>query len=87
MNLEQEIENIKLRNQKVEADKAWEISWSRKILIAILTYIVILLFFLVAKLPDPFINPLVPTAGFILSTLTVGLIKKLWLKKVYKNKT
>ena len=30
MDLEKEIEQIKLRNKKVELDKAWETSWTRK---------------------------------------------------------
>jgi len=83
-NINQEIEKIQKRNKKVEADKAWETSWTRKILIGILTYIVIVLFFIAANLPNPFINPIVPTLGFILSTLTLGLFKKAWLKKHIK---
>lgn len=39
--LEKEIPQIKERNKRVEADKAWETSTSRKIIIAIATYIVI----------------------------------------------
>ena len=35
--LENEIENIKQRNKRVELDKAWETSWTRKICICILT--------------------------------------------------
>ena len=31
--LEQEINNIKERNKRVEAGKAWETSWARRILI------------------------------------------------------
>jgi len=45
MDTKKEIKNIIKRNKKVEADKAWETSFSRKILIAVLTYIVIVLFF------------------------------------------
>jgi hypothetical protein len=78
--LQIEIEKIKTRNQKVESDKAWEISWSRKILIAILTYLVIVIFFFAARFPQPFLSALVPTIGFILSTLTISLVKRLWLK-------
>ena len=33
--IENEIEKIKLRNKKVELDKAWETSWVRKICICI----------------------------------------------------
>lgn len=36
MNIETEIQKIQERNQKVEKDKAWEISWTRRILISVL---------------------------------------------------
>jgi len=84
--LQSEIETIKLRNKRVEADKAWETSISRKIIIAILTYLVIVLFFYSSGLPNPFINAIVPTLGFILSTLSLPFFKEIWLKKIYKKK-
>lgn len=84
-NLEQEIEKIKQRNKKVEIDKAWETSFSRKILIAILTYFVVVIFFLVADLPKPYINAIVPTTGFMLSTLTISFVKKIWVNNFYKK--
>ena len=37
MELEKEIEEIKKRNIRVEKDKAWETSFTRKVCIAILT--------------------------------------------------
>ncbi len=73
-----EIEAIKRRNERVEADKAWETSLSRKIIIAFLTYIVIVLFFFSAALPNPFVNAIVPTLGFILSTLSLPFLKSVW---------
>lgn len=79
--IEQEITQIKARNQRVEADKAWEISWERKMLVAILTYFVVVLFFWIARLPKPFINALVLTLGFVLSTLTLSFVKRWWLRK------
>jgi len=83
--LEQEISKIKERNSKVEADKAWETSLFRKALIAILTYAVIVLFFYFADLQKPFINAIVPTMGFVLSTLSVPVFKNLWIKHFYKK--
>lgn len=83
--IEQEIEQIKSRNKKVEADKAWETSWTRKILIAIFTYIVIVLFFYFAHLPEPFANAVVPTAAFIISTSSIPLFKKVWIKYFHKK--
>ena len=79
--LQLEIEKIKKRNQRVEADKAWETSWTRKIVVSILTYIVIVVFFYFAGLPKPFINAIVPAIAFVLSTLTVPLFKRWWLKR------
>lgn len=84
--MEARIKAIERRNKKVELDKAWEISLTRKIIIAGLTYMTIVLFFIVAQLPKPFINSIVPTTGFVLSTLSLPYFKKLWIKKITKNK-
>lgn len=80
--LQKEIELIKQRNLRVEADKAWETSSTRKISIAILTYLTILLFFTVIRVEKPLINAVVPTLGFLLSTLSLPLIKKWWIKSI-----
>ena len=80
MNLEKEIKNIKSRNKKVESDKAWETSWTRRIIILALTYIVIVIFFYSANIEKPFINSIVPALAFVLSTLTLPFFKKIWLK-------
>ncbi|HLC52581.1 MAG TPA: hypothetical protein VJI98_05025 [Candidatus Nanoarchaeia archaeon] len=80
MSLEKEISLIKERNKKVELDKAWETSLTRRLTIAVLTYLVIVIFFYSASLPKPFINSIVPTVGFVLSTLSLPWFKKLWMK-------
>ncbi len=84
--LSREIDSIKSRNKKVEADKAWETSLSKKVLIATLTYFVIVLFFSITNLGKPFINAIVPTLGFVLSTLSIQVFKKLWTKHLYRDK-
>lgn len=83
--LQNEIENIKARNNRVEADKAWETSSARKIIISILTYFVMVMFFYFAGLPNPLINSIVPSIAFVLSTLTISFFKKIWLSKFYKK--
>ena len=40
MNIEEEISKIHSRNKKVEADKAWETSNTRKLVVALTTYFV-----------------------------------------------
>lgn len=81
MNLEQRILTIEERNKRVELDKKWETSIIRKIIICILTYIIVLIYnCLISKSNNIFLNSLVPVIGFILSTLSVKLIKKIWIK-------
>lgn len=82
--LEKEIELIKLRNKRVETEKAWETSWTRRFMIAILTYIVISVFFTFVGTPDPLGNAVVPSIAFILSTLSGPFVKKLWLKYIHR---
>lgn len=83
--LEEEIEKIKERNRRVEREKSWETSWTRKLMIAVLTYLVIVTFFYYAGFPDPIKNALVPSLAFILSTLSVPIVKNLWLKYIHKG--
>ena len=73
------------RNRKVESDKAWELSLTRRSLIALMTYLVIVIFLIIIGTPYPWITALVPTIGFILSTLSLSFFKKFWLRYVYKN--
>jgi peptidoglycan/LPS O-acetylase OafA/YrhL len=78
--IKKDIQEIKERNTRVEKDKAWETSWSRRVLVILLTYVVAVLFFFFAQLPNPFLNAIVPTLGFVLSTASIPFFKKLWLK-------
>lgn len=80
-----EVEKLKARNQRVEADKAWETSWTRWGLIVALTYGVVVLFFLAAELPNPFVNAIVPAIGFTLSTLSLSFFKKQWIQSNLKK--
>ena len=83
--LEKRLEAIEKRNSRVEADKAWEGSLARKLLIATLTYLVIAsyLYFVVGI--DPWINAIVPALGFFLSTLAFPYLKNIWIKYIYKK--
>ncbi len=83
MNLESEINKIKERNKRVEIDKAWETSMTRKICIMILTYIVVIIYsYLVRNYNNIFLSSLVPVIGFTLSTLSLKLIRKVWEKNL-----
>lgn len=79
-NLEQRIQQIEERNVRVEIDKAWETSWTRRLLLALLTYLTIGLYLSAIQIFQPWINAIVPTLGFMISTLTMPFFKKIWLK-------
>ena len=76
--IEKRIAAIEKRNQKVEQDKAWETSWTRRISIAVLTYIVVVTYLMIIHKDEPFINGLVPPIGFLLSTLVLKRIRDFW---------
>ena len=80
-----EIKNIKERNKRVEANKAWETSLIRKVIILVFTYVVVGLTFVAMRNPAPWINATIPTLGFFISTLTLPVIKDYWQKYIYKS--
>ena len=77
---QQDIQNLQHRNTRVEADKAWETSKTRRACIAIFTYIIASIYMYFLGVPQFYLHAAVPTAGFILSTLTLPFIKSWWLK-------
>ena len=77
----QRIEQLERRNKRVEADKAWETSWIRKISIMILTYLVVVMYLVFVVGVEPWINAIVPVLGFFLSTLTLGMLKRLFISR------
>ncbi|MEI7511318.1 MAG: hypothetical protein WCJ84_04140 [Candidatus Peregrinibacteria bacterium] len=85
MNLEDEILIIKQRNAKVEADKAWEISFARKFLLTFITYIVLSLLIFSLGLPHPFQTAIIPAVGFFVSTLSLKFVKEWWIQHFYKK--
>lgn len=81
LSLKTRIELLEARNHRVEADKAWETSWARRLAIMILTYLVVVFYLYFVVHINPWINALVPVIGFFLSTLTVSLLKRQWLAR------
>lgn len=80
--LEKEILKIKERNAKVELDKAWETSLTRKICICVLTYIVVVIYsHLINKISNVWLSSIVPVIGFTLSTLSLKIVRNLWEKR------
>ena len=85
MNIEQEIGIIKERNVRVEANKAWETSATRRLSIAGATYCVAALWLRTTGESDIWIKAVVPTGGYLLSTLSLPFIKKWWIANWWKK--
>jgi len=83
--LKQEIDKIKERNKRVEIDKAWEISYTRRVLLVIFTYLAMGIYLKAINVPSPWLNAIVPAVAFMLSTLTIPFFKKIWIKYIEKH--
>ena len=79
--LEKRVAAIERRNVKVEADKAWETSYSRRGLLVLFIYLAVGIYFWATSMPSPWLNAIVPAAAFLLSTLTLAYLKEIWLAR------
>lgn len=84
-NLEKELKKIEERNRKVELDKAWEVSLTRRLLLMLFTYLTIGFYLQAINIPQPWLNSIVPAIAFMLSTLTLPFFKNVWLRYIYKK--
>ena len=80
--LTKDVEQIKERNRKVELDKKWEISLTRRFLLVSFTYLSIGLYMNFINIKNAWLNAIVPSIGFLLSTLTLPFFKKCWIKRL-----
>jgi hypothetical protein len=83
--LEQQLQSILDRNARVEREKAWEVSWTRRLSIAVLTYVVAVLFLWSIGIPVPYLQAFVPTLGYLLSTVSIPWVKRWWMDNQSPN--
>lgn len=79
--IEKRLTAIENRNKQVELDKAWETSYFRRILLIISTYLSIALYMWVIGVDRPWLNAVIPSLAFLLSTLTLPFFKNWWIRK------
>ncbi len=78
-------ETIKQRNARVEADKAWETSRTRRTIIVIGTYLAVGAYLTYLDVDKAWLHALVPAMAYVLSTLGLGAVKATWIKNIYKK--
>lgn len=84
--IETRLQAIEERNVRVEMDKAWEVSFTRRLSIALVTYFTASLFLWLIGVGYPLLGALVPTGGYLLSTLSLPWIKNHWTSSMSKNR-
>lgn len=80
-------ETVEERNKRVEADKAWETSLTRRSIIALVTYLIVGFYLNLLNVDYAWLHAFVPPAAYVLSTLSLGFIKKIWIEKIHTKKT
>ena len=78
--LGQRLRAIEDRNRRVETDKDWETSWTRRLLLVAFTYLAVGAYLAAIRVPRPWTSAIVPAVAFMISTLTLPLFKKMWQK-------
>lgn len=84
--LERRVREIEERNGRVEMDKAWETSKTRKVLLVCFTYLAIGLYLWAIGVDTPWVHAIVPAIGFTISTLAMPFFKRKWLT-FFENKS
>jgi len=79
--LEEAVHRIQIRNAGVELEKTWETSSTRKVSIVVLTYLLMALLFFMFGEKHFLFNALIPTLGYFLSTQSLRILKKYWLRR------
>lgn len=79
--VQKDLDVVKQRNMRVEADKAWETSFARVLLIAVLTYLGSVLVFTAIGVKNSLSNACIPSLAFVISTLSLPPLKGFWIKR------
>lgn len=79
--LEKDIDGIKERNRRVEADKAWETSGIRRAFIGVFTYVLVVILMMMLDVERPLFSAIIPSAAYLISTFSLGALKSWWLKR------
>ncbi len=78
LELEHVVLEIQERNARVERDKGWETSLTRRVCLLILTYLCMALVFWMIDVDRFFANAFIATMGYLLSTLALPVLQKYW---------
>jgi hypothetical protein len=74
-------EDILNRNHRVELEKAWEGSKTRRAIIATVTYLAAAALMKSIGVENFLVCALVPAGGYLFSTLSLSIVKNWWIER------
>lgn len=76
--LESRLAALESRNARVELDKKWETSWTRRLAIAAATYFILGGYLWAIGAEPWWVHAVVPTCGYLLGGLALPIIRRVW---------
>ncbi len=76
----QELAEIRTRNLRVEREKAWETSWTRRLVITAATWLGAWLWLRDLGLANAARQALVPSGAYAFSTLSLPVLRRWWIR-------
>jgi hypothetical protein len=83
--VEERLAAIESRNANVTADKAWETSLLRRGAVSVITYFTCGFMLILLGSAAPWFYAFIPVVGYLMSTLTLPLLRRIWQRYVYEN--
>ena len=85
LDLEETLQGVLERNQRVEIEKRWEQSTTRIIGVVVLTYILMCIVFYMIGSEHFMMNAIIPTLGYYLSTQSLSVLKSRWIRRLKRD--
>lgn len=83
--LQEALLTIQERNARVETEKAWEVSWVRRLSITVVTFVITFAYMKLTKQEPLWLGSFVPAFGYLISTFSIPYMKEFWVNHCYKK--
>lgn len=78
--LRRDVDELRARNLRVEREKAWETSWTRRILITAATWLGAWLWLRQMGVEHAERQAVLPSGAYAVSTLSLPVLRRLWIR-------
>jgi hypothetical protein len=84
--MRRQVAEIQARNERVEREKAWETSWTRRLVIAGATWVAAWLWLRGLAVEHAARQALVPTLAYVVSTFSLPFLRRWWMAIRFRPK-